>query len=97
MAEIEAATRATPGAIGHYLHLDGPGLPLSRLYEAALAAQPALRAEDEAMRQHRARQRLQIIRGDEVAAANGCQRLTCSQPGQRPARADAQLHRRIGA
>ncbi len=40
-AEIEAATRATPHAIGRYLHLDGAGIPGSAPYAAALAAQPA--------------------------------------------------------
>ncbi|MBP7691911.1 MAG: long-chain fatty acid--CoA ligase [Anaerolineales bacterium] len=41
VAEIEAATRGTPHAIGRYLHLDGAGLPASQLYEPVLLAQPA--------------------------------------------------------
>lgn len=41
VAEIEAATRKSPTAIRFYLHLDGPGLPISQWYETALAAQPA--------------------------------------------------------
>ncbi len=39
VAEIEAATRQTPHAIGHYLHVEGPGIPGSLHYETLLQAQ----------------------------------------------------------
>jgi fatty-acyl-CoA synthase len=53
VAEIEAALRGTPGAIGRYLHIEGDGVENSLHYETTLRAAPeapvsyeALEAED---------------------------------------------------
>ncbi len=37
VAELEAATRSTQYAIRHYLHIEGDGIPGSRLYESTLS------------------------------------------------------------
>jgi fatty-acyl-CoA synthase len=40
IVQVEAATRNTSYAIGRYLHLEGDGIPGSRMYESAISESP---------------------------------------------------------